>query len=130
MGVLDDAIREHLELKRQHGATDDEIARAETEALGPARRPAPPVDGDEATRADDEPALEPGETLIIPPVDDVAPPPGLEPRTPRAAPVHDIDEELTPPPPMSGPAPAGSEGDDDPIDDEKPGEEPGGQGHL
>jgi hypothetical protein len=38
MGVLDDAIREHLELKRRHGASDDEIARQEAEALGPARR--------------------------------------------------------------------------------------------
>jgi hypothetical protein len=38
MGVLDDAIREHLELKRSRGATDDEIARDEAEALGPARR--------------------------------------------------------------------------------------------
>jgi hypothetical protein len=38
MGALDDAIREHLELKRQHGASDDEIRRAEAEALGPARR--------------------------------------------------------------------------------------------
>jgi hypothetical protein len=38
MGLLDDAIREHLELKRQHGAPDDELERAEQEALGPARR--------------------------------------------------------------------------------------------
>src|SRR4051794_15733172 len=38
MGLLDDAIREHLELKRQHGAPDEEIDRAEQEALGPARR--------------------------------------------------------------------------------------------
>jgi hypothetical protein len=38
MGLLDDAIREHLELKRSHGAPDDEIERAEQEALGPARR--------------------------------------------------------------------------------------------
>ena len=38
MGLLDDAIREHLELKRRHGAADDEIQRAEQEALGPARR--------------------------------------------------------------------------------------------
>src|SRR3954447_335070 len=38
MGLLDDAIREHLELKRRHGAPDDEIQRAEQEALGPARR--------------------------------------------------------------------------------------------
>src|SRR4051812_2775112 len=38
MGVLDDAIREHLELKRRHGATEDEVQRQEEEALGPARR--------------------------------------------------------------------------------------------
>ena len=38
MGLLDDAIREHLELKRKHGAADDELRRQESEALGPARR--------------------------------------------------------------------------------------------
>src|SRR5919198_1154710 len=41
MGVLDEAIREHLELKRRHGAAEDELARQEAEALGPARRDAP-----------------------------------------------------------------------------------------
>ena len=40
MGLLDDAIREHLELKRQRGASDEELERAEQEALGPARREA------------------------------------------------------------------------------------------
>jgi hypothetical protein len=35
MGLLDEAIREHLELKRQHGADPTEIAREEREALGP-----------------------------------------------------------------------------------------------
>ncbi len=38
MGVLDDAIREHLDLKRRHGADPAEIERAEREALGPVRR--------------------------------------------------------------------------------------------
>jgi hypothetical protein len=38
MGLLDDAIKEHLELKRKHGAGEDELRRQETEALGPARR--------------------------------------------------------------------------------------------
>jgi hypothetical protein len=38
MGLLDDAIREHLELKRRHGADPSEVARQESEALGPARR--------------------------------------------------------------------------------------------
>jgi len=38
MGLLDDAIREHLELKRRHGADPSEVERQEQEALGPARR--------------------------------------------------------------------------------------------
>ena len=38
MGLLDDAIREHLELKRKHGADPDEVTRQEQEALGPATR--------------------------------------------------------------------------------------------
>src|SRR6185436_5470819 len=38
MGLLDDAIREHLELKRRHGANPDEVARQENEALGETRR--------------------------------------------------------------------------------------------
>ena len=38
MGLLDDAIREHLELKRQHGADPEEVSRQEREALGAARR--------------------------------------------------------------------------------------------
>lgn len=38
MGLLDDAIREHLELKRRHGAAAEEVARQEAEALGPPRR--------------------------------------------------------------------------------------------
>jgi hypothetical protein len=49
MGILDDAIRQHLELKRQHGAPEEELQRQEEEALGPARRdvaPAEPPGGD------------------------------------------------------------------------------------
>jgi hypothetical protein len=38
MGLLDDAIREHLDLKRRHGADPADIERAEREALGPVRR--------------------------------------------------------------------------------------------
>jgi hypothetical protein len=38
MGLLDDAIREHLELKRRHGADPDEVARQEHEAFGPGQR--------------------------------------------------------------------------------------------
>ncbi len=39
MSILDDAIREHLELKRAHGADENELKRLEDEAFGPAERP-------------------------------------------------------------------------------------------
>jgi hypothetical protein len=38
MGLLDDAIREHLELKRLRGADPGDVAREEHDALGPVRR--------------------------------------------------------------------------------------------
>ena len=42
MGILDDAIREHLDLKRRLGAEDSELARLEDEAFGPPSRPGDP----------------------------------------------------------------------------------------
>jgi hypothetical protein len=50
MGILDEAIREHLDLKRRRGADPTEIERDEREALGPVRRnrdPGTPADADE-----------------------------------------------------------------------------------
>ncbi len=47
MGILDDAIKEHLELKRQHGAGDSELKKLEDEAFGAAERP-----GDEGSSSD------------------------------------------------------------------------------
>jgi hypothetical protein len=38
MGLLDDAIREHLDLKRRRGADPTEVEREEREVLGPVRR--------------------------------------------------------------------------------------------
>jgi len=38
MGLLDEAIREHLDLKRRRGADPAEVERAERDALGPVRR--------------------------------------------------------------------------------------------
>src|SRR5262245_23233971 len=46
MGILDDAIRDHLELKRQHGAQSAELKRLEDEAFGPPARPGEPEFGD------------------------------------------------------------------------------------
>jgi hypothetical protein len=51
MGLLDDAIREHLELKRQHGGDPSEIERLEREALGAPGRTTEPA-GDEAAAPD------------------------------------------------------------------------------
>jgi len=69
MGLLDDAIKEHLELKRKHGAGDDELRRQETEALGPARRD---FSGD-AARAEEPGGAEPAD------VGEVTPEPVAEP---------------------------------------------------
>jgi hypothetical protein len=44
MSILDDAIREHLELKRQHGANDAELKKLEDEAFGPPARPEEALD--------------------------------------------------------------------------------------
>lgn len=72
MSILDDAIREHLELKRAHGADDVELKKLEDEAFGPPARPdehdpfaeapteflvAPEVGAGE--QADDEPSERP-----------------------------------------------------------------------
>ena len=42
MGILDDAIREHLDLKRRQGAEDEEIDKLESEVFGPPSRPGDP----------------------------------------------------------------------------------------
>jgi hypothetical protein len=60
MGLLDDAIRDHLDLKRRRGADPTEIAREEREALEPVfpDEPRPPGFDDEpqaASLLDSEP---------------------------------------------------------------------------
>ena len=56
MGVLEDAIREHLDLKRRHGASDEELNEQEAEALGPARRDLPEGEAEAAEARHDESA--------------------------------------------------------------------------
>jgi hypothetical protein len=58
MGLLDDAIREHLDLKRRRGADPADIERAEREALGPVRR-GPEVAAEDAGPSESESVLEP-----------------------------------------------------------------------
>jgi hypothetical protein len=59
MSILDDAIREHLELKRAHGADEGELKKLEDEAFGPPQRP---DEIDPFAEAPTEFMLSPGET--------------------------------------------------------------------
>jgi len=96
MGLLDDAIREHLELKLRRGADAGEVSREEHEALSPVRR--------EPTSSDAEP-------LALGPEDDFEPATELSP-LPAGAPDDDYgyddedyedDDELEPVGPAHGP---------------------------
>jgi hypothetical protein len=64
MGLLDDAIREHLDLKRRRGADPSEIAKEEADALGPVRREAADV---EPLEYDDEPIAYEDEPVVSEP---------------------------------------------------------------
>ena len=78
MGLLDDAIREHLELKRRAGADPSEIARVQHEALEPIfpDEHLDASDGAVDLSMQDTPEMELEEPLVEePPVDDEAAPP-------------------------------------------------------
>jgi hypothetical protein len=90
MGILDEAIREHLELKRQHGAGDSELKQLEDEAFGQADRP-----GDEAVS--DALAEAPTEFMSQPDAPE-------EPRGRREPSIADLQEPPPPPVPEAPPA--------------------------
>jgi hypothetical protein len=61
MGILDEAIKEHLELKRQHGADQSELKQLEDEAFGSAERPGTEsAESDAAAEAATEFMTQPG----------------------------------------------------------------------
>src|SRR4051812_29240186 len=135
MGLLDDAIRDHLELKRRHGASADEVARQEKEALGPVRREALQAP-DAATAAapvdDDRAPFDDEADLLADDDDEYEPRPRdrVEETTDEEEPVYDEDllgEDDEPPPPADEPGPRGSGavrmGDVVPADDEPGGED-------
>ncbi|MEJ7715767.1 MAG: hypothetical protein WKF40_08755 [Thermoleophilaceae bacterium] len=108
MGLLDDAIRQHLELKRQHGADESEVRRKEDEALGPARREAPVAEQAAADQPDVHPggeelegAMAPEETWLpeetLPPTDDPATGPAAEELAESEEPAADTPEGGRPP---------------------------------
>src|SRR6185295_4483116 len=92
MGILDEAIREHLELKRQHGAGDSELKKLEDEAFGQAERP-----GDEAGQ--DPLAEAPTELVAQPETADREP-------SRREPSIADLQEPPPPPPVEPEPEPA------------------------
>ncbi len=75
MGLLDDAIREHLELKRAHGADPTEVEAQEREALGAPRQAefASPDGGQ------DEPPPVEADAPVEPPPEVAEPEPDSEP---------------------------------------------------
>jgi hypothetical protein len=88
MGILDDAIRDHLELKRKGGAREADLRRLESEAFGPPSRP-----GDGATSA--TATVEPPKTTTAPPQASAPEPEGAT----------QVVPEQTPPPEPTAPAP-------------------------
>ena len=74
MGLLDDAIREHLDLKRRRGGDPTEIERAEREALGPVRR-GPELTGQEEVAAPESAPAPEADYPAAPPEADYPPEP-------------------------------------------------------
>ena len=120
MGLLDDAIREHLELKRRHGADPDEVSRQEREALGA------PVRGEFAQPA----TANPSDAGGAPEPADVPPDQAHDPDAPAAVAATEAEFEAEPtldepeltdpepdeadPPPEQASAPRGPMHEEDP----------------
>ena len=104
MGLLDDAIKEHLELKRRHGADPGEVARLEHEALGPARRDPAPAAVEEPVAAEPAPAPVADDDLFL---DDTGDHDEVPAEERLEAPIHHIEPEPEPEPvAQEAPAPA------------------------
>jgi hypothetical protein len=69
MGILDEAIRDHLDLKRRTGAGESELKRMESEAFGPSSRPAEPGIEPQSARAETAVADLAPPDVAIPPED-------------------------------------------------------------
>ncbi|HEX4008634.1 MAG TPA: hypothetical protein VHX62_01420 [Solirubrobacteraceae bacterium] len=132
MGLLDEAIREHLDLKRRRGADPSEVERAEREALGPVRRNRDPAD---VTEPEDGAAAEGGFAYDQADDQDWSREPGVESADGPYEPLHDeppheeLHDHVEPadagPAPSAAPAPS-----DDPFEDEPRDWSAAGEGEL
>src|SRR3954454_18621879 len=73
MGLLDDAIREHLELKRSHGADPGEIAQLEREPSAPPRRAPEPLEVPAPADADAAALAAAAEPDVVPAIESESP---------------------------------------------------------
>jgi hypothetical protein len=133
MGLLDDAIREHLDLKRRRGADPAEVERAEREALGPVRRS---PDAEHEPFLDHDPRLHDGQVLHDGTAFDHEPASGYTVEESSAAYTNgagwdesagtapaELDDPWAPAggqPELPPQAPAGSFEDDDPFESDDP----------
>jgi hypothetical protein len=113
MGLLDDAIREHLELKRRRGADAEEVTRQEQEALGAPQR---------AEFAGATPAAAAPDALEDAPAPEPEPEPVPEPEPERDIPLDQATVEYTPPPleeaeELEEPPAPPQEGEDDVLEE-------------
>jgi hypothetical protein len=104
MSILDDAIREHLELKRQHGADESEVKRLEDEAFGPPGRPEEPDPMSEA----------PTEFLVAPEEGEATG--GDDPEGGRRINIADLQEPPQPGAPAEDPAQAAPPAEEAPLE--------------
>jgi hypothetical protein len=137
MGILDEAIRDHLELMRQHGAESSDLQKIEDEAFGPPARPGeeegslPDAEAEAPTEfmaqpeptastapAESEPAVEehPAAEHVAEAPEESPPGPETEERMAIAeqpTELHDMEAELGPPEaaPPEPPEPTPSETD-------------------
>jgi len=115
MGLLDDAIREHLELKKRSGASEDEIKRLEAEALTDPRPQAsgaaekPQVGGEDVSEAGDagpaDPLAEPAAPVLADEADWLEDPDEVPAAESLAAPALDPEPVREPPAPRREPPP-------------------------
>jgi hypothetical protein len=119
VGTLDDAIREHLELKRQRGAGENEIKEAEADAFGPgedvpdvpgASITAPAGEGDQLDKV-----FSPPEAMPESPPEAVAVEPDSPVEVPAPTDIPDVPpvDEATVEVDVVEPAPSEAEAEDD-----------------